>query len=100
MRCHIGEIRSPLDDIRGAAYAALRNPDLATWPDCQRFAAERREQGSNGILYRSARRDSGECIGAFRPRSISLPQQGQRLRYHWNGARIDRVMAVGYIRVL
>ncbi len=100
MRVYAGKIERPLDDLRGRAYAHLRDPDLKTWPACQRFGAQRRDAGSGGLLYRSARRAGGHCIAAFRPRTVSRPAQGRHLRYCWNGARIDRVLGVSEIREL
>ena len=100
MRTYVGRIERPLDDVRGKAYKHLRNPDLATWPVCQRFGSKRRSAGCSGLLYRSARRADGECIAAFRPRAVSRPAQGRHLRYCWNGTRIDRVLGVSEIREL
>lgn len=100
MRCHVGAIEAPLEDIRGPRYAHLRDPDIATWTTCQRFGAERRAAGAWGLLYRSARRAGGECVAAFRPRAVSLPVQGKRLRYCFNGARIDHVLTIDEVRRL
>jgi len=100
MRCYVGTIEAPLEDIRGKRFAHLRNPDLATWPVCQAFGRLRREAGAHGLLYGSARRAGGECIAAFRPRAVSLPVQGEHYRYRWNGERIDRVLTVSHIREL
>ena len=100
MRCHIGAVAAPLEDIRGRRYAHLRDPDIGTWPACQRFGASRRAAGAQGLLYRSARRAGGECIAAFRPRAVSRPRPARLLRYCWNGERIDRVIAVSSIRAL
>jgi hypothetical protein len=97
MRVYSGTVQKPLEDIRGAAYAHLRNPDLGTWSLCQRFGAERRDAAAWGLLYRSARRAGGECIAAFRPRAVSRPTQGRHLRYCWNGSRIARVLTVSDI---
>ncbi len=100
MRSHIGTVAAPLEDIRGPRYAHLRDPDIRTWPACQRFGARRREAGAWGLVYRSARRPDGECIAALRPGAVSRPVQGEYLRYCWNGARIDRVLSVNEIREL
>ncbi len=100
MRVYAGRIERPLDDLRGRAYKRLRDPDLETWPLCQRFGLERRDAGSWGLLYGSARRAGGECVAAFRPRAVSRPAQGRHLRYCWNGARIDRILGVTEIREL
>lgn len=94
MRSHVGTVQEPLEDIRGPRFAALRDPDIRTWPRCQRFGGARRAAGAWGLYYRSARRARGECIAAFRPRAVSAPVQGKRLRYCWNGARIDRVLTI------
>lgn len=100
MRSYVGSIEQPLEDIRGSRYAQFRDPDLTTWPKCQRFGKARREAGASGLLYRSARRQGGECVAAFRPRAVSIPMPGARFRYCWNGSRIDRVLTVGAIREL
>ncbi|MGH8193751.1 MAG: RES family NAD+ phosphorylase [Woeseiaceae bacterium] len=100
MRCYIGTVETPLEDIRSPRFAHLRDPDLRTWPICQAFGATRRDTGAHGLLYRSVRHEGGECIAGFRPRAVSLPAQGQHFRYCWNGERIDRVLTVSKIREL
>ena len=99
MRCYRGRVSAPLDDIRGERFAALRQPELETWADCQRFAAARRADGANGLLYSSARRAGGQCIAAFRPKAVSLPQSIRHLRYRWNGERISHVLGVEELSV-
>lgn len=98
-RCYVGKVLEPLDDLRAPRFAQFRDPDLATYPRCQAFAAERRSAGSWGLNYRSARH-AGECLAAFRTRAVSLPVQGPHFRYRWNGARIDRVLTVSEVREL
>ncbi len=100
MRCYIGTIDQPLEDVRGNHYAALHDPDLGSWGRCQRFGSGRRDAGAWGLLYRSTRHTAGECVAAFRPRALSLPLQGKRLRYAWNGEHIDKVLTVSEIRQL
>jgi hypothetical protein len=97
-RCYVGRVLQPLDDLRGPAFAELRDPDLGTYPTCQAFAAERRATGAWGLNYRSARREGGECLAAFRTRAVSLPIQGKHFRYRWDGTRIDRVITVSNVR--
>jgi hypothetical protein len=99
-RCYVGRVLQPLDDLRGPRFAHLRDPDLATYPICQAFAAERRTAGSWGLDYLSARHAGGECIAAFRTRTVSLPVQGKHFRYRWDGTRIDRVITVSDVREL
>lgn len=99
-RLYIGRIVEPMDDVRGAAYAHLRDPDLASYPTCQAFGGERRAAGAWGLLYRSARRPGGECIGAFRPTAVSLPMQSRHFRYLFDGERIATVLTVSEVRDL
>lgn len=88
MRCYISRVVLPLDDIRPEAYSSLQQPDLDSYPRCQGFAAQRRAAGSHGLLYPSVRHAGGECLAAFRPRTMGLPWQGPHLRYVWNGESI------------
>lgn len=97
MRCYVGTITAPLEDVRGKAYEHLQNPDLASWPVCQEFGKGRRDAGSVGLLCRSVRRTEEECIGAFRTGAISRPRQGARYRYCWNGSEIHRVIKVSQV---
>jgi hypothetical protein len=99
-RLYIGRIVEPLDDVRGAAYAHLGDPDLATYPTCQAFGRERRAAGSWGLLYRSARRSDGECIGAFRPKAVTLPTQSRHFRYVFDGERVATVLTISEVRDL
>ncbi|MCR9054495.1 MAG: RES family NAD+ phosphorylase [bacterium] len=100
MRCYLGTVNLPLEDIRGPRFSTLQDSSLATWPACQRFAAERRADEANGLLYKSARNAGGECISCFITPAVSLPTQSKHLRYCWNGTRVDRVLSVESIRQL
>lgn len=53
------------------------------------LARELRAAGSWGLLYRSVRREGGECVAVFRPRAVQLPVvQGAHVSLVWDGARI------------
>jgi hypothetical protein len=99
-RCYVGKILQPLDDLRGPAFTTLCDPDLASYPRAQAFAADRRAAGAWGLYYPSARRKPGQCVAAFRTRAVSLPVQGRHFRYRWDGTRIDRVITVSEVRDL
>lgn len=90
MRVLSGRIDAELHDLRSGApaWAACLDPDDYT---ASRDLGRRlRASGSNGVVYPSARRHGGTCVGAFRPRAVGIPSQGRHLQYHWDGARIDR----------
>jgi hypothetical protein len=61
----------------------------------QAFAQRLRRAASNGIVYRSVRHPGGRCLAALRPKAIPLPLQASHLRYHFDGARIDRWLRLG-----
>jgi hypothetical protein len=99
-RLYIGRIVEPLDDIRGPAFEHLGDPDLSTYPVCQAFGRERRATSSWGLLYRSARREGGQCIGAFSPKAVSLPTQSRHYRYVFDGERVATVLTITDVREL
>ncbi len=98
MRGYVGNVAKPLEDLRGAAFEHLRQEDIETWPICQAFGRARRSAGAWGLLYPSARRAGGECIGVFRPGAVSIPVQGALYRYCWNGATVHRVLTISEVR--
>ena len=100
MRCYIGRVLVPLDDIRNQTFSGLQDPDINTWPDAQAFASQQRNLGSDGLWFRSARHTNGECIAAFRPKAISRPQQGQHYIYKWSGEAIHQVSVVSSVITL
>ncbi len=83
----IGPVDARLDDIAGRAE--FLDPDDYT--RSQRFGAERRAAGSNGITWPSVRYPGGHCIGVFWPDVIPIPVQGGHWAYHWNGKAVDYV---------
>lgn len=89
----VGTIDGDLADIRAAdgRYKDLLDPSPASYPVPQRFASQLRQAGSNGIVYPSLRYATGTCLAAFWPDVVTPPVQGDRFRYHWNGARVDLV---------
>ncbi|MDQ3035804.1 MAG: RES family NAD+ phosphorylase [Myxococcota bacterium] len=87
-------IDSTFHDIRDG-HDELHDPDDYATP--QRVAKRLREQGANGIVYRSVRHLGGDhpCLAVFRPKTIPRPKQGAHLRYHFDGTRIDRWFQIG-----
>jgi RES domain len=85
------EIGGRLHDLRG--NAAVHSPDDYT--ESQALGLALRSAGSAGVVYRSVRRESGECVGLFYPDLASNAAQGRHLDYHWDGARVDLVRDAG-----
>lgn len=91
MRVYAVDLTASLHDIRGHAgtNAQLYDPD--SYVHSQGLAAELREAGSDGILYRSVRHEGGECAAAFRPRLLANCRQERHLCYVWDGETIGTV---------
>lgn len=81
------DVAAQLVDIRHgtALFAGLYDPDPSHYATSQAWAAERRAEGADGIVYDSVRRNGGECIAVFRPCLITRCRVGDRLAYEWDG---------------
>lgn len=90
-RVLVGSVDASFEDV-GALPEAERNAVLApdTYTAAQRYAADLRAAGADGVTYPSVRHAGGLCIGAFRPSVVGLPHQERHLKYRWDGARVDR----------
>ena len=74
VRCR-GERRVPrYPDGAARVPALLYDPD--TYATSQRFALDLLAHGSNGVVYRSVRRDGGTCLACFRPRLLARVRVG------------------------
>jgi hypothetical protein len=85
MRQYVDRVALELHDIREGQYEHCHAPD--SYERSQGFARELRQSGSNGIVYRSVRDPGGECVAAFKPKSVTIPIQGMHFRYVWSGHR-------------
>ncbi len=81
-------VRAQLHDLRelGEEWPELYDRDR--YGESQRLGVELRAAGSIGIVFRSVRREGGECAGLFRPRAITRCRQAEHLGYLWDGERV------------
>ena len=96
MRVLVGVIASrfhDVDTLPEAGRAAVLAP--ASYTASRSLGLRLHQDGSDGVVYPSARRRGGECVGAFRPKAVRIPVQVGHLAYHWNGQRINRVFDYG-----
>jgi hypothetical protein len=89
MRVYAVDVDGTFHDLRALDDPALYDP--LAYGAAQAFAGRLREEGSNGIVYRSVRRAGGECIAAFRPKLLSRCRTDRHLTYRWDGTRISVV---------
>lgn len=87
----VGRVDAALHDLRGNGHDAFLDPDPSRYAAPQALARDLRAAGSDGIVYPSVRHRTGECIAAFWPDVVSVAQQADHYRYHWNGRQIDFV---------
>jgi hypothetical protein len=91
MRVLLGTINRELDDVNSldtGVRAAILDRD--SYEASRPFGLERREVGSNGLLYPSVRHDSGQCVAAFWPDIVGIPIQERHLQYEWDGTKVSR----------
>ncbi|HEY9514862.1 MAG TPA: RES family NAD+ phosphorylase [Gemmatimonadaceae bacterium] len=74
------DIRARSDEL-----SEIYDPEPAHYSAAQRWAAEQRREGADGIVYDSVRRSGGECVAIFRPRLITSCRVGDQLAYEWGG---------------
>ena len=86
MREYVAETSGPFHDIRTDAreYRPLYDPE--SYAASQRFALDLLASGSNGIVYRSVRREGGTCLACFRPRLLARVRVAGHYEYRWNGS--------------
>lgn len=89
-RVYVGEIEGDFVDLTSNpnATAPLLHP--TNYGDSQRFGAEVREAGHDGIHYESVRHPANRALAVFVPPRVSPPRQERHLRYDWDGTRIRR----------
>lgn len=91
MRCYRTSIDCKLHDLRGG-WPDEQSPDsyVASVALAQRLRAD----GSNGVVYESARHQGGECVALFYPDLVAPCVQSEHLIYRWDGKRIAMVFKV------
>lgn len=92
MRAYFGTVDGALHDVRHG-YARVHDPE--SHEASRNLGRKLRDAQSYGIIYRSTRHCTGECIAIFRPsilknKRASHTWQGPIFTYHWDGARVTK----------
>jgi hypothetical protein len=89
-RAYVGAIAGRVADLTAdpEAAAPLMAPD--DYAASQRFGAEARAAGVDGILFESVRHPGHRALAIFRPPCVAPPAQERHLLYDWDGKRIRR----------
>jgi RES domain-containing protein len=91
MRCYRTSIDCKLHDLRGG-WSEAQVPD--SYVASVALALRLRADGSNGVVYESARHAGGECVALFYPDLVAPCVQSEHLIYRWDGKSIAMVFKV------
>jgi hypothetical protein len=97
MRVYLADFSARFHDVRGPSPAGRRAAfwnalyDPADYCSSQELGRQLLDSGSNGIVYRSVRHASGECLACFRPRLVRNVRAGGHYEYRWEGSPEPRV---------
>jgi hypothetical protein len=92
MRVYLADFSARFHDVRAPAPGGRRRAfwnalyDSTNYRTSQQLGRQLLESGSNGIIYRSVRHTSGECLACFRPRLIRNVRAGGHYEYRWEGS--------------
>lgn len=92
MRTIFARFTAELSDIRADEYLTTNLYNPTDYRHSQAFANQQREQGADGLLYRSVRHAGHDCYVLYRPRLITEICQSKHFDYCWNGTAITNVI--------
>ena len=84
---HVDVEASDMIDARSAQYPQIY--DKESYTESQRFGMAVHERGHQGVLYRSVRRESGECVAIYNPAVLSNCRDVSELVYRYAHGRIE-----------
>ncbi|MFT7594689.1 MAG: hypothetical protein ACI8R4_002012 [Paracoccaceae bacterium] len=85
-----GTLDADLNDVTDVAqFGAIYHPD--DYAASQTLASDLRNQGANGMIYRSVRFPEGLAAALFWPDVVGLVKQGQHFSYYWDGTKVTQV---------
>jgi hypothetical protein len=85
MRVYLADFSARFHDIRGLrrVYPELYDPD--SYAVSQEFGRQVLDSGGNGIVYRTVRAATGECLACFRPPLVRNVRAGGHYEFRWSG---------------
>lgn len=85
MRLYAVRVSAQLHDLRplDAQGQGIHAPD--SYGASQALGKDLRQKGSVGVMYRSVRQPTGECVGLFKPKGASQCVHAAHLLYVWDG---------------
>lgn len=84
-------VRGDFHDIRASENRGWYSP--ISYEKSQPLGVRLHAADADGIVYRSVRDPSGECVAAFKPSLISRCRPIKPVFAHWDGSRITAITA-------
>lgn len=84
MRVYLADFSSRFADVR-ARYPEPELYDPDSYATSQQFGQRVLDAGGNGIVYRSVRDRTGECLACFRPALVRNVRAGGHYELRWHG---------------
>ena len=91
MRLYAVAIDARLHDLRREGGVDPKVYDADSYATSQALGAQLQQTGSAGVVYRSVRHDTGQCVGLFKPKGASACLHAAYLLYAWDGQRFTDV---------
>jgi RES domain len=85
LRVYLADFRAKFHDLRQASRAWIPFYDPLEYGSSQVLGRRLLEHGSNGLVYRSVRDASGECLVCFRPALVRNVRAGGHYEFRWDG---------------
>ncbi len=83
MRLYHADFDAVFHDVRGEGWEHVHDP--GDHQPGQKLGRALAGAGSNGIVYRSVRRQGGESVVSFRPRLVTNARPAGHFEYRWRG---------------
>ena len=91
MRLYHADFSAEFHDVRRRTPTFTRLHHPSSYVASQHLAEDLLASGSNGVVYRSVRHATGECLACFRPRLVRRVRVAGHYEYRWEGSRTPRV---------
>jgi hypothetical protein len=99
MRVYLADFAARFHDARPFATAPAGRSgtfwrsvyDARDYSASQRLAQRLLDEGSHGIVYRSVRHETGECLACFRPALVRHVRAGGHYEFRWEGTPDPRI---------
>jgi RES domain len=91
MRLYLANFDAKFHDVRARDPENEPFHDPVSYNSSQQLARELLAAASNGVIYRSVRREGSECIACFRPPLVKNVRARAHYEYRWEGGPVPAI---------